>query len=497
MEKILPYDRAIVAQEHYWDCGPASAQIILNGRSIIESEDALIRQIGTTTNGTDYVGLIERVLARRMPQAQYKSVYLERDPATPAQKEQLWRDVVRSIDAGFGVVMNFVAPPRNYPRGVKGSESPAYRGGTVYHYVACMGYSDDGERAFWIADPGFRPFGYWCSWDQVATLIPPKGYAVATAGAAPGPVTDPVRVLSRVMGGRLSDERYRQLLPAVSKCLADSGCTTVERIAMWVAQVGHESGGLRWMEEIADGSAYNNRADLGNGPTDGPRFKGRGPIQVTGRSNYTNLSRWAHGKGLVPTPTFFVDQPSRLASDELGFVGVTWYWSTQRPLNDAADKRDLERATRYVNGGLNGLNDRRTYYDRALAAGNELLSLVSSSGVEDMAQVPQDQWDRLFREQTQEHESLSGYRTPGEGKVGNWSRIDRNQDQMLHQLFVEWSALELGDFDSLARIIRSAQGKGADKSPGFVNRAKKVLAKIEAANPSALKAYIDASKGAA
>lgn len=114
-----------------------------------------------------------------------------------------------------------------------------------------------------------------------------------------------------------------------------------------------------------------------------------------------------------------------------------------------------------------------------------------------MAQVPQDQWDRLFRETTQEYESLSGYRTPGEGKVGNWCRIDRNKDQMIHQLFVEWSALELGDFDSIGRIVRSAQGKGADKSPGFVNRAKKVLAKIEASNPAALKAYIDASKGVA
>ena len=56
------------------------------------------------------------------------------------------------------MIMNWVAPPWNYPRGVKGSISPAYRGGTVYHYVAAMGYDDTpGARAVWIADSGFWP----------------------------------------------------------------------------------------------------------------------------------------------------------------------------------------------------------------------------------------------------------------------------------------------------------------------------------------------------
>ena len=51
---------------------------------------------------------------------------------------------------------------------------------TVYHYVAAMGYDDPpGAWAVWIADSGFWPFGYWCGFDQVATLIPPKGYTYA------------------------------------------------------------------------------------------------------------------------------------------------------------------------------------------------------------------------------------------------------------------------------------------------------------------------------
>src|SRR5438105_4889581 len=106
------------------------------------------------------------------------------------------------------------------------------------------------------------------------------------------------------------------------------------------------------MEEIASGAAYEGRGDLGNTqPGDGVRFKGRGPIQVTGRHNYTALSQWAFDKGLVPSATFFVDQPAQLASTRYGFIGVTWYWTTQRPMNDAADAQDLVRATQYVNGG--------------------------------------------------------------------------------------------------------------------------------------------------
>ena len=179
-EKVLPYDHSIVPQETGFWCGPAATQVVLNSRGIYVEERDLALSIGTTPNGTDYVGLIEQDLDRRVPQAGYMSVCLLIDPPTSAQRERLWRDLVRSIDAGWGVIMNWVAPPSNYPRGVKGSISPRYGGGTVYHYVAPMGYDNTpGARAVWIADSGFWPFGYWCGFDQVATLIPPKGYTYA------------------------------------------------------------------------------------------------------------------------------------------------------------------------------------------------------------------------------------------------------------------------------------------------------------------------------
>ena len=179
-EKVLNYDHSIVPQETGFWCGPAATQVVLNSRGIIVSERDLALSIGTTVNGTDYVGLIEQALDRRVPEAGYLSIYMPNDPPTQAQREKLWADLVRTIDAGWGMIMNWVAPPSNYPRGVKGSQDPAYRWGTIYHYVAAMGYDDTpGARAVWIADSGFRPFGYWCSFDQVATLIPPKGYTYA------------------------------------------------------------------------------------------------------------------------------------------------------------------------------------------------------------------------------------------------------------------------------------------------------------------------------
>lgn len=380
-QKRLDYDRAIVQQETGYNCGPASAQVVLNSRGIHVDESVLAQEMGTTWNGTDHIGQIERVLDQRVPDARYTSVQMPNDPPTAEQCARLWRDIVRSIDAGWGVIVNIVAPPSNYPRAVAPSTiSPAYSGGTVYHYMTVMGY-DDERRSVWIADSGFNPFGYWLGFNQLTTLIPPKGYAFADVepAAAPAPPLAPsgmdVDALGQAMGGTVSRERYAALLPAFTAAMREAGCTTVERAAMWCAQLGHESNGLLWMEELASGADYEGRRDLGNTqPGDGRRFKGRGPIQVTGRHNYTECSRWAHGRGLVPSPTYFVDNPAELASDRYGFVGAVWYWSAARPqLNALADARDIVAATRAINGGTNGLPDRQLRYKRCLQLGAALL----------------------------------------------------------------------------------------------------------------------------
>ncbi len=205
-EKVLDYNRAIVPQETYYWCGPAATQIVLNARGIQVAESVLASSIGTTVNGTDYVGLIERELDRRVPSAKFTTVYTPSDPMTASQKSKLWADIVASINAGWGVVANIVAPPSNYPRGVKGSTSPAYAGGTVFHYIALMGY-DDVARAVWVADSGFRPFGYWIGFDQLASLIPPKGYCYAAAEpvVVPNMIDAEAKVAASWIGKRITE----------------------------------------------------------------------------------------------------------------------------------------------------------------------------------------------------------------------------------------------------------------------------------------------------
>ena len=183
------------------------------------------------------------------------------------------------------------------------------------------------------------------------------------------------QTLREAMGRSLSAERYAQLAPGFDAALAQAGCTTVSRAAMWCAQLGHESSGLRYMEEIASGAAYEGRRDLGNTqPGDGRRFKGHGPIQITGRANHTAVSQWAHARGYVPTPTYFVDHPTELGSDRYGFLGPVWYWTVARPqINALCDRGDLVNVTRAINGGTNGLADRRSRWEACLRLGAQLL----------------------------------------------------------------------------------------------------------------------------
>ena len=480
-EKVLPYDRAIVPQETGWWCGPASAQVVLNSLGVHVAERDLAAAIGTHTGGTDYVGLIERYLDKKVPGSKYTSVYLERDPVTARQKEALWQHLVQSIDSGHGVVMNFVAPPSNYPRGVKGSVSPAYGGGTVYHYVAAMGYDDaDGARAVWIADSGFRPFGYWCSFDQVATLIPPKGYAYSALGASKPPsntVPRPrgaVAVLAAATG--LSEARAAEILPTVQQGLRLSQCTNTKRVATWLAQIGHESAGFKATEEYASGDESTDRW----------RYKGRTWIQITWEANYRGFSQWAHKNGLVESPNFFVVNPKRLADLRWAGIGPAWYWTVARPdINSLCDSGDFDKVTYRINGGQNGAEDRRRRYGAALALGDRLLEIVreGESPIEGGSMT-----DRLYP-------SVSIYKEPGEGARYTLAQLIQSIDGFAHREAVEDAAL-MGSLDDIEKVFRVAAGKGEFKDVWAVNHAKKFLVRLERENPDALQAYLEA-KGVA
>lgn len=123
------------------------------------------------------------------------------------------------------------------------------------------------------------------------------------------------------------------------------------RFAHFFAQLGHESGGFKYMEEIASGQAYEGRKDLGNvQPGDGKRYKGRGPIQLTGRANYRTYGR------LVGFD--FESHPEMVAYPSVGMLVATLYWK-QNGLNALADADDVDKITRRINGGTNGLADRK------------------------------------------------------------------------------------------------------------------------------------------
>jgi putative chitinase len=145
--------------------------------------------------------------------------------------------------------------------------------------------------------------------------------------------------------------RYYQSVAEVMKA---SQINTPLRISHFLAQIGHESLDLRYSEEIADGSAYEGRADLGNTqPGDGPRFKGRGLIQLTGRANYTDYGQ-AKGRDFL-TGT----NPGLIASDpDLAVDVAAWFWN-RNSLNKFADADDVLTITRRINGGTNGLDDRK------------------------------------------------------------------------------------------------------------------------------------------
>lgn len=146
-------------------------------------------------------------------------------------------------------------------------------------------------------------------------------------------------------------------LPFIQQAMAEFDISSYLRETAFLAQLAHESAELRYMEEIASGAAYEGRKDLGNTePGDGKRFKGRGPIQLTGRANYIRYGALL-GLDLVNNPTL-------AATKEVGFRIAGQFWQLNG-LNELADQQKFKSITKRINGGYNGLDDRLKYYQRA------------------------------------------------------------------------------------------------------------------------------------
>lgn len=134
------------------------------------------------------------------------------------------------------------------------------------------------------------------------------------------------------------------------------------RLAHFIGQTAHESGNYRYMQELggpAYFARYDGRKDLGNTKTgDGARYHGRGVIQLTGRSNYT-----VYGAALGLD---FVNDPDQVAKPKIGLLVACRYWSVNG-LNALADADQLTKITRKINGGTNGIEDRKALTAKAKA----------------------------------------------------------------------------------------------------------------------------------
>lgn len=164
--------------------------------------------------------------------------------------------------------------------------------------------------------------------------------------------------------GRVTDDQMRRMgwsdynLGDLNNCLGRFGITTSPRLRHFISQCSHESACGRYTKELASGQAYEYRRDLGNVyPGDGPRYKGGGYIQLTGRNNYQALANYLGDQGVMNGVDYVA---SRYPWTSAGFW---WYRNGMNGLCDSG--ASVETVTRRVNGGLNGIDSRRMYYNRA------------------------------------------------------------------------------------------------------------------------------------
>ena len=150
--------------------------------------------------------------------------------------------------------------------------------------------------------------------------------------------------------------------PALNIAMNRYQIVGTQRVAAFIAQIGHESGQLKYMREIwgptAAQARYEGRTDLGNThPGDGSKYRGRGLIQITGRANYKACGE-ALGLDLIR-------QPELLEKPQYACMSAAWFWAS-RGLNTLADAGQFDKITQRINGGQNGAADRQALYARAL-----------------------------------------------------------------------------------------------------------------------------------
>jgi len=152
--------------------------------------------------------------------------------------------------------------------------------------------------------------------------------------------------------------------PLLNKWMPYYSINTKLRQAAFIAQILHESGSFNYTTEIASGAAYDTgrlAVKLGNTPQkdgDGQKYKGRGLIQITGKNNYSEISKAFN--------IDFISNPTLLSEPNYAVQSACWWW-WNRKLNSLADNRSFLSITKIINGGINGYSERRSFYKKALS----------------------------------------------------------------------------------------------------------------------------------
>jgi putative chitinase len=220
-----------------------------------------------------------------------------------------------------------------------------------------------GEKAVRLAliGPDGRDLGGW-DFDSVASAIERR---IDEAIVQTFTITD--AELRQIMPN-LPEAKRDVYLPFLVKAMVNCGISTPLSASAFLAQIAHESAELRFMQELWGPTAQQKKYDppsnvaksLGNTqPGDGYRYRGRGPIQITGRANYKKYGDLL-GVDLVGNPDL-------AAQPEYAFQTAGLFWR-MRGLNELADAEDLTTITKRINGGLTGLAERQRYYEVAKKA---------------------------------------------------------------------------------------------------------------------------------
>ncbi len=166
-----------------------------------------------------------------------------------------------------------------------------------------------------------------------------------------------------------TQDRAEQWTGAINQAMAMYDISTPARQAAFLAQIGHESGRLKYTTELwgptPAQARYEGRLDLGNTQLgDGSKFRGHGLIQTTGRGNHARARDRLRKRFPEMAVPDFENDPKALAQPEWAALSAADYWD-MRGLNDLADAGDFIGITKKINGGLNGLDDRLSLWSDA------------------------------------------------------------------------------------------------------------------------------------